>query len=123
MEVGAIDPVDQQVARPANVPADRVMDFDIYGDLPAGVDFHEYWRGLMSKVPHPLMWTPHNGGHWIAFSPASAIADRSDMSAIQKYIQMRVGDARVVVCHNKPRLVFARTTTSSPRRCSASSTF
>ena len=68
MEVGAIDPVDQQVARPANVPADRVMDFDIYGDLPAGVDFHEYWRGLMSKVPHPLMWTPHNGGHWIAFN-------------------------------------------------------
>jgi cytochrome P450 len=68
MEVGAIDPVDQQVARPGNVPAERVLDFDIYADMPPGVDFHEHWRSLMDKVPHPLMWTPHNGGHWIAFN-------------------------------------------------------
>ena len=68
MEVGTIDPIDQQVARPGNVPADRVLDFDIYGDMPVGAEFHAHWRSLMQSAAHPLMWTPHNGGHWIALN-------------------------------------------------------
>jgi cytochrome P450 len=72
MEVGVINPPDVVVARPDNVPADRVMDFDIYRALPEGADLHETWRGLLKDAPHPVMWTPHNGGHWIAL--------RSDVS-------------------------------------------
>lgn len=67
MEVGTIDPADQVAGRPSNVPQDRVIDFDIYREIPDGKDFHESWRELMASVPHPLMWTPHNGGHWVAF--------------------------------------------------------
>jgi cytochrome P450 len=66
MEVGALHPADEFVARPDNVPADRVLDFDIYRPLPDGVDYHRNWRALMDEAPHPVMWTPHNGGHWIA---------------------------------------------------------
>ncbi len=60
-------------ARPENVPADRVFDFDIFRAVPDEIDLHEYWRTLMKDAPHPLMWTPHNGGHWVALR--SDIAD------------------------------------------------
>jgi cytochrome P450 len=66
MEVGAINPADQTAARPDNVPADRVIDFDIFRDVPEGEGFHQSWHGLLNVSPHSLMWTPHNGGHWIA---------------------------------------------------------
>lgn len=56
--------------RPGNVPADRVLDFDIYAPLPDGADLHVYWRDMIRAAPHSLMWTPHNGGHWIALSGA-----------------------------------------------------
>lgn len=68
MEVGAIDATDQIASRPSNVPGDRVFDFNIYAELPDGVDYHRYWRSLMDDAPHPVMWTPHNGGHWVALS-------------------------------------------------------
>lgn len=66
MEVGTIDPADQIGSRPANVPSDRVFDFDIYRELPDGIDYHRYWRSLMDDAPYAVMWTPHNGGHWVA---------------------------------------------------------
>jgi camphor 5-monooxygenase len=65
MEIAEIDPVDQIVARPGNVPEDRVLDFDVYRELPVGVDLHRHWRNLMDSSAYPLMWTPHNEGHWI----------------------------------------------------------
>jgi camphor 5-monooxygenase len=51
---------------PPNVPADRVMDFDLYN--PPGVEhgFHEAWQRLHAPDVPDLVWTPHNGGHWIA---------------------------------------------------------
>jgi camphor 5-monooxygenase len=66
METGVIDPADQVVARPDNVPPDRVIDFDIFREVPDGESFHQSWHGLLKASPHSLMWTPHNGGHWIA---------------------------------------------------------
>ena len=53
-------------ARPGNVPADRVIDFDIYRPLDEGADLHDLWQTLLDNALYPLMWTPHNGGHWIA---------------------------------------------------------
>ena len=54
------------VDRPANVPADRVVDFDVYA--PSGVEggFHEIFRQLRDSVGANLVWTPRNEGHWIA---------------------------------------------------------
>ena len=69
MEVGAFDTKDVlALPRPENVPADRVFDFDIYREIPEGMDFHAFWREIMEKTPHRLMWTPHNDGHWIALA-------------------------------------------------------
>lgn len=66
MEATATGSSSEVVPRPHNVPADRVIDFDIYRPLPEGVDFHRSWRALMDGAAYPVMWTPYNGGHWIA---------------------------------------------------------
>jgi camphor 5-monooxygenase len=52
-------------ARPSNVPADRVVDFDMYN--PPGIEkgLQEAWAALQNGHPADLVWTPHNGGHWI----------------------------------------------------------
>ncbi|PRX19202.1 cytochrome P450 [Paraburkholderia sp. BL18I3N2] len=50
---------------PANVPKDNVVDLDIY-NVPGGEDdFHEAWLAVR-QPGKDFLWTPHNGGHWIA---------------------------------------------------------
>ena len=52
------------ISAPRHVPPERIVDVDIY-DLPgAGDDVHRAWRALARD--HDLVWTPRNGGHWIA---------------------------------------------------------
>jgi len=75
--------------QPDNVPDDRVLDFDIYRDVPEGSDFHASWHALMAEVPYPLMWTPHNGGHWVAF--------RADISDIVMSDSERFSNRTVLV--------------------------
>ena len=55
--------------RPDHVPADRVFDFDVYQQPPAGMSPQEMWFDMQARATHPVMWTPHNGGHWVAMSP------------------------------------------------------
>ena len=52
--------------RPDNVPAERVVEFDLYH--PPGLEqgFHEAWAALLTDNVPDLVWTPHNEGHWIA---------------------------------------------------------
>ncbi len=51
---------------PPNVPRDRVVDVDMYGLEGIEDGYHEAW--VRTKTPNmpDLVWTPHNGGHWIA---------------------------------------------------------
>ena len=53
---------------PANVPAERIVDIDIYA-LPGqeAVGFHAAWANLLEDSPE-LVWTPRNEGHWIAMT-------------------------------------------------------
>jgi cytochrome P450 len=52
------------VELPENVPADRLVDVNIY-DLPGGtVDAQRAWARLGETAG--LVWSPHLGGHWIA---------------------------------------------------------
>jgi len=52
-------------ALPGNVPADRVIDFDLF-NLSPGMDAHSAWKALQDSTDLPVIWTPRNGGHWIA---------------------------------------------------------
>lgn len=60
MATAALAPV------PPHVPANRVIDFDVYN--PAGIEhgFHQAWMRLHGEGVPDLVWTPRNGGHWIA---------------------------------------------------------
>lgn len=51
--------------RPAHVPADRVIDFDIYQPLCDDADFHHSWKALQDGSSADILWTPRNGGHWL----------------------------------------------------------
>ncbi len=56
----------EAVARPAHVPADRVVDFDIYNPPGVEQDYAAAWQALQKDGGPGLVWTPRNGGHWIA---------------------------------------------------------
>lgn len=58
-------PSSTTVTRPSHVPAERFLDFDVYQPLQPGKDFHESWRALQDLDLPDVVWTPHNGGHWM----------------------------------------------------------
>jgi cytochrome P450 len=48
---------------PPHVPSDLIVDLDFY-DLPRpGDDVQLAWRRFLGKGP--MVWSPHNGGHWV----------------------------------------------------------
>jgi len=54
--------------KPDHVAMDRVVDLDIF-DVPGGSeDFHGAWLAFKDQGLPDLVWTPHNGGHWLATS-------------------------------------------------------
>ncbi len=65
-------------ALPHHVPAERVVDFDIYAPHAAGEDYFEAWLRFRHEMPYPLMWTPRNGGHWVVSRGASVLTVLSD---------------------------------------------
>lgn len=58
------------VDRPDHVPEARVVDLDMYN--PDGIEtgYLEAWTRLHDARSPDLVWTPRNGGHWIATSNA-----------------------------------------------------
>jgi camphor 5-monooxygenase len=57
-------------ALPDNVPADRVVDFDMFNPPHIDEGLQEAWTKLQTPGEHGLVWTAHNGGHWIVTSGA-----------------------------------------------------
>lgn len=51
---------------PAHVPAELVVDFDIYNPCARGQDFHLAWSEFQANAKGPLLWSNRYGGHWIA---------------------------------------------------------
>ncbi len=51
---------------PCNVPVGHIVDWDMYH--PPGVEhgFHVAWKALHRPGIPDMIWTPRNGGHWIA---------------------------------------------------------
>ncbi|WP_395001360.1 cytochrome P450 [Sphingomonas sp.] len=52
--------------RPPHVLADHVVDFDMYHPPNVARGFHEAWLTLQEPGVPDMVWTPRNGGHWIA---------------------------------------------------------
>ncbi len=50
---------------PPHVPPECVVDVDLYRMPGSEEDLHLPWRQLRNSAPRSLVWTPHNGGHWI----------------------------------------------------------
>ena len=51
------------VARPAHVPADRVVDFNVHAPPGGTTDLHGAWKKLHDGPD--IVWAPYHGGHWI----------------------------------------------------------
>ncbi len=50
---------------PENVPADRVVDWNVYAPPHVESGFQEAWLALQAPDMPEMVWTPKNGGHWI----------------------------------------------------------
>lgn len=53
------------LAIPDHVPANLVVDFDMYADERLRKDVHEGYLQLQKETPD-FFYTPRNGGHWVA---------------------------------------------------------
>lgn len=53
-----------KVPKPDHVPADRVFEFNIFGDERFEEDVQESYARAVADAPD-IFWTPHNGGHWL----------------------------------------------------------
>ena len=51
---------------PDHVPADRVVDFDIFNPPGVEADYFAAWQTLQQPEIPGIVWTIRNGGHWIA---------------------------------------------------------
>ncbi|MGD9800137.1 MAG: cytochrome P450 [Parvularculaceae bacterium] len=56
------------VKRPAHVPVDRVVNFDLYQPMRPGLDLHDSWKAFQREQTRSVVWTPYNGGHWIVLN-------------------------------------------------------
>jgi camphor 5-monooxygenase len=50
----------------SKITPDRRVDFDIYAPPAVEEGFHQSWKSLQAPGMPDVVWTPHNGGHWIA---------------------------------------------------------
>ena len=63
---------------PAHVPPALVADLDIYAPHRAGEDYFAAWLRWRESMPHPVVWTPRNGGHWVAMRGPGVLDVLSD---------------------------------------------
>lgn len=56
----------QLLTRPSHVPADRIVDFDIFNPPGVEQDYFAAWQSLVRADGPGIVWTSANGGHWIA---------------------------------------------------------
>ncbi len=74
----------QAISAPAHVPADRVIDFDLYDFPVEGLEYQASMRRIFQSNPAQVLWTPHNGGHWIVktnHDVAKVLADADHFSS------------------------------------------
>jgi len=50
---------------PQHVPADLVVDFNVYLPMRGDENFHDPYRRLQEQGVSEIFWSPYNGGHWV----------------------------------------------------------
>jgi len=59
-------PVPTRAPVPAHVADRLVTDFDVYNPTDDAEHFHQAFVDFQAATPHPFVWSPHHGGHWLA---------------------------------------------------------
>ena len=72
--------------KPSYVPDDRVVDIDMYNPANVSADFHVAWKTIQDQARYNVMWTPRNGGHWIALRGDSLTAALNDYETFSNRI-------------------------------------
>lgn len=81
---------------PSHVPEHLVFDFDMYNPPNAAEDIQSAWRALQAPGIPDILWTRHNGGHWIATRGSlirEAFEDHEHFSSACPFIPRSSGDA------------------------------
>ena len=74
-----------QPSPPDHVPADRMVDFDMF-HIPEGVsDPAEIWHDLVRRGVPEIFYTPHNGGHWVFLNYADIVEGYRNYSIFSTY--------------------------------------
>ncbi|MAG81378.1 MAG: cytochrome [Sutterellaceae bacterium] len=96
MSTASVLKVPRNADFPAHIPEDRVVDFDMYN--PPGIEklgLQSAWKQLQESGLPDLVWTPKNGGHWIATRGKyirQGFEDHENFSAECPFIPKEVGD-------------------------------
>ncbi|WP_157221082.1 cytochrome P450 [Flavisphingomonas formosensis] len=72
--------------RPEHVPEDRVVDFDMFAPPGGKRDIFGAWKVLQDSGVPEVVWTPRNGGHWIATRAKSMTEVASDHKRFSSHI-------------------------------------
>lgn len=74
------------VPKPAHVEDARVIDFDVWAPPGAERDVHDAWEVLHDGPA--VVWTPHNGGHWIVTRTEPMLEAYEDYSRFSNRVLM-----------------------------------
>ena len=89
---------------PAHVDPARVVDFDFWRPGPPGCDPFLAWRDALHGKP-TMVWTPHNGGHWLVTRGADIpkiLSDHERFSSRRVFIGMEGAPRSVPLEHDPP---------------------
>lgn len=85
---------------PTHVPLERVIDFDLYDFPVEGAEYQRSMRNVLDANEAEVLWSPRNGGHWIAKSAATVatvLADSDHFSSRRIVIEAQVRDTPPLV--------------------------
>ncbi len=82
-----------KVPKPDHVPADRVFEFNIFGDERFEEDVQASYAEAVKDAPD-IFWTPHNGGHWLVkrYDDIAAVVGEPDVFSAREMQVPRVPD-------------------------------
>jgi len=92
--------------QPAHVSDELVVEFDVYSPPGLQDGFHEAWKALQDSGRGDIVWTPFNGGHFIATSAElmpEVLSDFETFSSRSVIVPREVGEAyHILPTHLSP---------------------